>query len=1159
MKRVGVGKSEVSRNYFHVLFINLLSILCLAVLSQNIYANQIELVGEGFIPDPNQEITVQIQTDASLFCMGLGIEVSGDATITSAMCEADCNDFGWSNGWNSDPYIDPNGLVYLSGVAWSSIATGTVGYVTFQYHSGQVAVSIFYSGVYDSNFLEVPASDKILLFGQIDPNAMLIEESILTDPGETIIIGNPDPNMGSQLGDSNSITNLIDNGQTLIQQTESIEELSNPLGSRILQSKTYRITTLPLEIEGHVVIPAGTKLIAPFDPNNNIIEVMPGGLLDMGKAGVYSEPNFPDILPPVEILPEDPNQYFRHNNIGIYIRRGANPLCRIYNTVVSHCRIGIIADEGLTSPIQNVITFGCYDGIYLFAPNSIIDSEFWLYGAVGEEFYNYIGAGIYINLDGWAYPYPSAEINRTIAYSGDVGIFIEGHAIDPNLSDPNQTVPKVKVLNSILSYSYIVGFYKTTADAWIDLSYCAFYENGYDIYPPFPFVGYVQLSYDPFIIDEENKRLLIAPWSETIDAGYGMAEDGMGTCDYQPDIGPMDIGCHFPVGVRGSFGIPSSPADFNWDGIVDELDLQLMNDCMGAIADPNIVRIDTNYDSRVNLPDFGLFDVDYGYSFDPNESDNNDPNCERSDFNFDRRVDLADLEVLAQHWLTLVFDEYRICSLCNLYRNPDPNEPEIDDIIDSRDYDAFMADWHKQSAAKIKIEFCDANSFEGLDPNQPLSGNVFIQFADTPSIVDNLFLQIDNTCIDHFRKDSNQQGISLLDTATLSNGKHHIKWGYYTYQGGVWISEPNTIEVYNKISLVKEAPRYYPEKEYRFSGVYDGAGSLEITFNDPNFVYTTNAGPFAFTCSGSTDPNSPKTIQITGTESIGESSTVIYSVQKSESYDKKKHNPGSYRAVLWLPDIQPVWWFRHAIASTIAWWESKNIKYFAFYGPEANYENLRHALNVVGAQYFVAFCHGECRYPKDAEGNIIPGQPRTGFSCWIGEGVNAEPSTLYSWLERDKGEPTNYAIFEHGEAVSDYRSLRSMRLTSTPRQVWMIGCETLASDDLAKEWGFGFDNPYKVYFGNRQVVTEHWLTIWSNSWGYSSAISKLIASQVPPIGGGLGNRLITAIVNLDASEKRALFGDGHIDADMPQGWPADDNFTWYPVWNAAQLDNVPIY
>jgi hypothetical protein len=85
----------------------------------------------------------------------------------------------------------------------------------------------------------------------------------------------------------------------------------------------------------------------------------------------------------------------------------------------------------------------------------------------------------------------------------------------------------------------------------------------------FDVMGCIELSDAPFYILGEEKKLYIAPWSEMIDAGYGMAEDGMGTCHNQPDIGQMDIGCHFPIGVSGSFGIPSSPADFNQDGIIN--------------------------------------------------------------------------------------------------------------------------------------------------------------------------------------------------------------------------------------------------------------------------------------------------------------------------------------------------------------------------------------------------------------------------------------------------------------------------------------------------------------------------------------------------------------------------------------------------------------
>jgi hypothetical protein len=74
----------------------------------------------------------------------------------------------------------------------------------------------------------------------------------------------------------------------------------------------------------------------------------------------------------------------------------------------------------------------------------------------------------------------------------------------------------------------------------------------------------------------------------------------------------MDIGCHYALGLSGGYGIQSSPADFNWDGIVDELDLALMNACMGATNEPNLVAMDMDYDSWINWPDFGMYARDYG-------------------------------------------------------------------------------------------------------------------------------------------------------------------------------------------------------------------------------------------------------------------------------------------------------------------------------------------------------------------------------------------------------------------------------------------------------------------------------------------------------------------------------------------------------------------
>ena len=125
-------------------------------------------------PEPNDEVTIQVHSVAPLFGIGLGIYISGDANITTAMSEADCNSFGWENGWNSDPYID-GGWVFLSSVKWDADVNGTVGYVKFRYHSGQVSVYIDQENSCaikwdDEDFGSyVPFSQEVLLIAR-DPN-----------------------------------------------------------------------------------------------------------------------------------------------------------------------------------------------------------------------------------------------------------------------------------------------------------------------------------------------------------------------------------------------------------------------------------------------------------------------------------------------------------------------------------------------------------------------------------------------------------------------------------------------------------------------------------------------------------------------------------------------------------------------------------------------------------------------------------------------------------------------------------------------------------------------------------------------------------------------------------------------------------------------------
>jgi hypothetical protein len=150
----------------------ILCVLCIVGVLAGVSTAQISLIPDNNNPDPNEEVTVYVHTDTPLVCMGLGVYVVGDANITSAMCEADCNQYGWDNGWNSDPYIDPNGYVYIGGVRWAGDANGVIGYFKFRFKHWQTRVYIDQESScafgWDANYVSL--STNVLLFGEPDPN-----------------------------------------------------------------------------------------------------------------------------------------------------------------------------------------------------------------------------------------------------------------------------------------------------------------------------------------------------------------------------------------------------------------------------------------------------------------------------------------------------------------------------------------------------------------------------------------------------------------------------------------------------------------------------------------------------------------------------------------------------------------------------------------------------------------------------------------------------------------------------------------------------------------------------------------------------------------------------------------------------------------------------
>ncbi|HPB94182.1 MAG TPA: hypothetical protein P5033_11990 [Anaerohalosphaeraceae bacterium] len=948
----------------------------------------------------------------------------------------------------------------------------------------------------------------------------------------------------------------------------SAATLSGPLDSCILAPGTYLIQTLPLEIEGHVVIPAGTRLIAPYEPNSNIVEVMPGGRLDMGRAAFYGPEEYPAVLPCVEIVPSDPNQLFTPNQIGIYIHRGADRRSRIENTIVKNCSIGIVVDEALENPIRGVITFGCYDGIHLYAPAMISDCQFWYNGSVFDWMSDMIwshldeymngtlfdmiypdaGAGIYICLDGQAYPFPEVFIERTLVYDGDAGIVAESALIEPNVPEPNgiiyPLIPRINIINSCFVTSYFFGFYQSSNGVFADLSYCAFGDNWYDTNVSMPFAGCIGLAQNPFYNRPEDwEKIYVLPSSALVDAGCGTATDGTGTCPDWPDTGVVDIGCHFPLGLSGGFGIQSSPADLNSDGIVDGQDLALMNACMGATDDPNLVRMDFNYDSWINMPDYGILSWDFGYTADPNLPGHHDPNSARSDFNWDGGVDLEDLAILADNWLMPVFDEERFCRACNLHTGVEPNEPAAADgshIIDERDRDFLMAEWGKGIVLNPSVSFYEPNG-QPADPSQ-LFGVVSVQVEGSP-VSTWVFAQIDGTLVGETYSDGSIPPVFEIPTYEFSNGSHGLTVGGYTAGGGCWM-KGFPVAFANFIYFASIPDMYEPNVPYEITGFLDG-GTVEIS-TEPNVSIIYDSGYIRHVSIISNPISSAATLRYQNGPAFQTQTFAL-----TATVDMSKKDPNCWRAVIIAPcadvnravedSILPNNRLLTAIRETL---EATHIPYEQLIGRNANWDNIKIALTAPNLNYvyWIGHMSSQVGIGEDMA-------QRTGFMCWDKKGWWFDKkSCVFSWLNSDSAYTPVPIPDLPGDWNTRGHSMTSLGLwrTKTIKEFWAIGCESAVKwrtgnwNDMAMAVGV---YAYKdigghythIYIGNRiKIMLGGARNLLE---GYPSALSKIIRRHRTV---NLENALLTN--NLTPTELEVLWG-----TDRDRDGYSDNTLWWWPA------------
>jgi len=337
---------------------------------------EISLLAETTSPDPNEETTVWVHADEPLFCMGLGVYVTGDATITAAMSEADCNDFGWDNGWRSDPYIDLNGWVSIGGVRWASDANDIVGYFKFRYHSGQVAVTIDqkYSTAFgwDGDSVTYSSfSTEVLLFGEMvlpplkEPNVptLVLIQCPLGSGGPTRGESDSLPEWSQQF----EMLSMLDSEPTVIEIDSDITT------NQVWDANNVYYVTEPngINVQAMLVIEPGTTVI--FGYGCGLFVNSGGVLISSGTPDkpIIFTPDWVYYDYPVsigyywQVFPSYGPQYF----CPIYMESTASPASVVRYCMIEGAVVGIVTENiRLDNPIENNYLLGNVWGIYGFGP-----------------------------------------------------------------------------------------------------------------------------------------------------------------------------------------------------------------------------------------------------------------------------------------------------------------------------------------------------------------------------------------------------------------------------------------------------------------------------------------------------------------------------------------------------------------------------------------------------------------------------------------------------------------------------------------------------------------------------------------------------------------------------------------------------------------------
>jgi len=1019
-----------------------ISILLAVLFVSSVSSGLVELAGEGFIPEPNQEITVQIQTDTPLFCMGLGITVTGDATITGAVSTADCNDYGWDPDWPTDPYIDPEGWVYVSGVSWLGEANGVVGYIKFRYNSGEVSVSITEGDAFDADCEPVSISDETLVFGEPDPN-----------------------NFGKE-GDSSSQDAIIDENTSAT--AESPNDVNLPLNS-YWQNKLA-------ERQQHL-------MLCPEDSNSSRETFSKSAYRTYQKGN--SEQDFAFESPAgnsggLMLLDEEPNVIEVNSDITTNQIWSANNI--YYVTTGVNVRALLVIEPGTM-----VILGSGYCGLYVNNGGTLISKGMpdkpiiWTCDFMYFEYPEYIGYY-------WQYLYyyekpyyfcpiyveETASPTTTITYN-----FIEG-AVE-GVGTENIT------LNSPIENNYLFGniygiFEYGTKLTGIRNNLCFFNDySGIEVY----LADVNGVADANSVITIQNNTcdayqydgIYIHGVLDGNNAGWVMLVNNIVSESYWFGLHLCDP-CEWVVGIVTNTGYYDDPCNKNWE--FEEYNPIEANDCpyiaqTGSIGDFYLIQncpfIDEGLEYIEETPLIGQTTdiygspdcnkIDIGFHYPNWDYSNAGMTSLLADLNNDFTVDYKDLEIFADYWLS-PFDFIDFSILANEWGQTTTSSlPAISISVDG---DAN----NLKGKIGISVTGCSGSTVEAfICMDGQLLGTMNYEFGQTPGLT--------------------------VDSASYLNGSHSFKAVITDSNSIIVISEPYDINFNNPIHCLSMEETYEPNKPLRLVGINAGDSNSIVKLSK----WWNDEVVWSQQISGNLDINIPSNVlagqiyevsieqEVGGMLILDSSWEPIWQKAISAKYDPNK----LYKFVILLPNAHTYGWCgglsirlnsrdcrKYAVAGMINGCKTMNMDFIVLYGDQCTWQNFERVFTGPKSQSILYV------YLVSTGGAYPPGSLGTEQRTWF----RLSDSYVVSNLDT----PVNGAW----DYQSDVHPLTSLGLTNYDRFkiVWIDICHNGRFSDMAHAWlgGSGEDLgwPYSLYVSWSQGIQyciDMCPSLWTSFfWGY---------------------------------------------------------------------------